>query len=74
MLPSGLVADDDNRIEIDPDQRINQAIAGVFNRFHQLNNIRQVSLWYQEHHIELPVREGNKKGFPIAWRVPVSIP
>ena len=71
MLPAGLVADDDNRIEIDPDQRINQAIAGVFKRFHQLNSIRQVSLWYQEHHIELPVREGNKKGFPIAWRVPV---
>lgn len=71
MLPAGLVADEDNRIEIDPNQRIREAIAGVFQRFSKLNSIRQVSMWYQEHKIELPVREGKKKGFPIAWRVPV---
>ena len=71
MLPAGLVATDDNRIEIDPDKRITEAIGGVFKRFGKLSSIRQVSMWYQEHKYELPVREGNKKGFPIAWRIPV---
>jgi len=72
MLPAGLVATEDNRIELDPHERIRQAIAGVFKRFSEMGSIRQVSIWYQDNKIELPVREGKKKGFPIVWRIPVN--
>ena len=72
MLPAGLVASEDKKIELDPDERIRQAISGVFKRFSELGSIRQVSIWYQQNQIELPVREGSKKGFPIVWRIPVN--
>jgi DNA invertase Pin-like site-specific DNA recombinase len=71
VLPAGLVATEDNKIELDPDQRIRQAISGVLIRFAELGSIRQVSIWYQQNQIELPVRDGNNKGFPIVWRIPV---
>ena len=72
MLPAGLVATEDSRIELDADERIRQAIAGVFKRFSELGSIRQVSIWYQQNEIELPVRAGSKKGFPIVWRIPLN--
>jgi len=72
MLPAGLVATEDNRIELDPDERIRQAISGVFKRFSELGSIRQVGIWYQQNRIELPVRAGTRKGFPIVWRIPVN--
>jgi DNA invertase Pin-like site-specific DNA recombinase len=71
LLPAGLVATDDNRIELDPDQRIQQAIRGVFKRFVEFGSVRQLSIYYQQNKIELPVRDGNSKGFPLVWRIPV---
>lgn len=72
MLPAGLVVTEDKKIEQDADERIRQAIYGVFQRFRELGSIRQVSIWYQQNQQELPVREGQKKGFPIVWRIPVN--
>jgi len=72
MLPAGLVATEDKKIELDPDERIRQGIYGVFQRFRELGSIRQVSIWYQQHQLELPVRDGRTKGFPIVWRIPIN--
>lgn len=70
LLPAGFIITEDNRrVELDPDQRIQQAIRGVFTRFDQLSSVRQVNIWYQQNQIELPVRD-IRKGFKLNWRIP----
>lgn len=69
LLPAGFIATEDRRIELDPDQRIRQAIAGVFNRFDQLGSVRQVNIYYRQQQLQLPVRN-IKKGFKVVWRLP----
>lgn len=70
LLPAGfVVTENGRRVELDPDQRIQQAIAGVFARFDQLASIRQVTIEYQKDQLELPVRD-IRKGFKLHWRIP----
>jgi len=70
LLPAGFVLTEDRcHVELDPDQRIQQAIAGVFTRFDQFASARQVAIWHQKNQIELPVRD-IRKGFKINWRIP----
>jgi DNA invertase Pin-like site-specific DNA recombinase len=44
----GFVRSDDDRIELDPDLRIREAIAAVFARFSQVGSVRQVLLWFRQ--------------------------
>lgn len=70
LLPAGFVITEDGcRVELDPDQRIQQAIGGVFARFDQLRSVRQVTIWYQKNQLELPVRD-IRTGFQLHWRIP----
>ncbi len=70
LLPAGFVVTENRcRVELDPDQRIQQAIRSVFTRFDQLASVRQVYIWYQQHQIELPIRD-IRKGFKLNWRIP----
>ncbi len=70
LLPAGfVVTEDGRRVELDPDQRIQQAIRGVFTRFDQVASVRQVTIGYQKDQIELPVRN-IRKGFKLNWRIP----
>jgi len=70
MLPAGFeLTEDRERIELDPDQRVQQAIRGVFSRFDQLLSVRQVAIWYQQHKIEVPVRN-IRKPTELKWRIP----
>jgi excisionase family DNA binding protein len=66
----GFVRSEDDRIELDPDLRIREAIASVFARFTQVGSIRQVLLWFRQERIELPsaVYEGSRRS--VVWRLP----
>lgn len=68
-LPSAYVKTEDGRIEKTADQRIRQAIAGVFARFDDLGSINQVFKWYYRNKIELPVRDSANGDKPI-WHIP----
>jgi DNA invertase Pin-like site-specific DNA recombinase len=50
----GYLRSHDERLEMDPDQRIQEALALVFRKFRELGSVRQVLLWLREEHIELP--------------------
>jgi DNA invertase Pin-like site-specific DNA recombinase len=53
-VPAGYVRTEDDRIEMHPDRRVQQAVRGVFESFAQLGSARQVLLYHQKEHLDLP--------------------
>ncbi len=43
-----------DRIEIDPDLRVREAIALVFRKFGECRSVRQAHLWLRQEEIRLP--------------------
>jgi DNA invertase Pin-like site-specific DNA recombinase len=65
--PVGFVKTEDQRLEIDPDRRIQDAIQLVFRKFRELGTARQTLLWFLEEDLQLPVR--NRDG-QTTWKRP----
>jgi len=66
-VPVGYVKTEDQRLEKDPDRRVQQAIALVFRKFTELGTVRQTLWWFLEHGVELPVHTPRGATF---WRRP----
>jgi len=66
-VPVGYVKTEDQRLEKDPDRRVQQAIALVFRKFAALGTVRQTLWWFLEHGVELPVHTPRGATF---WRRP----
>jgi excisionase family DNA binding protein len=60
-----------DRIEKDPDQRIQEAIDLVFAKFADLQTVRQVHLWLRQERISLPAVVHGAEGRQIEWKLPV---
>ena len=69
-LPPGLVWSEDGRIELDPDERVQDAIQLVFAKFQELGSARQVFLWVRDAALQLPVVRRNGIVRRIEWRKP----
>ena len=65
--PSGFIKTEQQRLEKDPDRRVQQAILLVFRKFLEIGTVRQTLMWFLEHSLELPVHgaEGQTR-----WRRP----
>jgi DNA invertase Pin-like site-specific DNA recombinase len=51
--PIGYIKSEDQRLEKDPDLRVQQAIQLVFRKFVELGTVRQTLLWFLEHGLEV---------------------
>jgi DNA invertase Pin-like site-specific DNA recombinase len=54
MAPVGYRKTDDQRLEKDPDRRVQEAIGLVFDQFERIGSVRQTLLWFHEHDLQLP--------------------
>lgn len=70
-VPIGYVRTPDNRLEKDPDLRVQQVIRLVFDKFAQCGSVRQVLLWLRQEKILFPSVEHGPWGRRISWRFPV---
>ena len=68
MLPPGFCWDELGHIEIDPDERIANAIRLVLRKFRELGSARQVLLWAQDAAVQLPVVHQCASGRRIRWQ------
>ena len=67
----GYVRVGDGRIEMDPDQRVRDAVALVFRKFAEFGSGRQVHLWLRQEGIELPAVRYGPRGREVIWKLPV---
>ena len=65
--PIGYVKTADQRLEKDPDRRVQEAIGRVFGKFSELGSVRQTLLWFLEQELQLPTRRANSD---LVWRRP----
>jgi len=54
--PVGFLKTDAPHFEKDPDRRIQEAVALVFQKFRDLGTVRQILSWFLEHDLQLPAR------------------
>ena len=71
-VAAGYVRIGHDRIDKDPDQRVQDALRLVFTKFTELQSVRQVHVWLRDEGIRLPVAcHRAAEGRSIAWRLPL---
>ena len=71
-VAAGYVKTGRDRIEKDPDQRVQDALGLVFTKFAELQSVRQVHTWLRDEGVALPTAcLGATEGRSIVWRAPL---
>lgn len=70
-VAAGYVKTGRDRIEKDPDQRVQNALQLVFSKFAEFQSARQVHVWLRDQGIELPAKSHDAEGRRIVWKLPI---
>ena len=70
-VAAGYVKTGHDRIEKDPDQRVQDALRLVFTKFGDLQSIRQVYVWFKEEGVDLPIKSGAEEARGLVWKLPI---
>lgn len=65
--PIGYMKTEDQRLEKDPDRRVQESIHMVLRKFVELGSVRQTLLWLLEHELQLPTRDAQGQ---LLWKRP----
>jgi excisionase family DNA binding protein len=66
----GYVRSADDRIELDPDKRVREAIHLTFRKFAEFASVRKVALWLIDEGMKMPVVVYGPDGRVVEWRRP----
>jgi len=66
--PVGYIKGESQRLEKDPDRRVQQTVLLVFRKFAELGTVRQTLMWFLEHGLEVPTRTADGQ---TRWKRPV---
>ena len=66
--PVGFLKTEDQRLEKDPDRRVQDAILSIFRKFRELGSVRQTLLWFLEEGLMLPARQSDGT---LLWKRPI---
>src|SRR4051794_9412919 len=66
----GYLSSTSDRLEMDPDRRVREAVELVFRKFDEVGSVRQVALWLRQEGIQLPVVAYRAQERAIEWRLP----
>ncbi len=69
-IPAAFIKTQDNRLEKNPDRRIQEAIDLVFTKFRQYGTMRSVYKWFLQAKVEVPVVSNGRGPQTIEWRLP----
>ena len=69
-VAAGYVKVGRDRIEKNPDKRVQESIGLVFAKFAELKSARQVHIWLRDERIELPAKSRRGEAFGVVWRLP----
>jgi DNA invertase Pin-like site-specific DNA recombinase len=69
-LPVGFCWSANDKIEKDPDLRVQQAIEMVFSKYFELGSVRQVLIWFRQHNVSLPALS-HPGATTVLWKLPV---
>src|SRR5204863_5881901 len=70
-LAAGYVKAGRDRIEKDPDQRVQDALKLVFSKFAEFQSARQVHVWLRDEGIARPAKSHDGEGRCIVWKLPL---
>jgi len=70
VVPVGFIKTPDQRVEVDPDLRVQNAIRLVFEKFFELGSARQTMMWFVEAGVRLPGRRWAADRWETWWRRP----
>ena len=69
-VAAGYVKTGHERIEKDPDRRVQHALQLVFAKFAELQSVRQVHVWLRDEGIALPAASHDREERCIACKLP----
>ena len=66
----GYVRSVDDRLELDPDKRVREAIYLAFHKFAEFASIRQIAIWLCDEGVKMPIVICGAQGRMVEWQLP----